>query len=388
MRLLLSFLVCLAALAAFPLAGKADFFGPPPISLREMYLKSDLIVIARTRRPGKWRMENYERGSDTEVCARRIPLDVEQITGLPSSRALMRETNWSSSCDEADTARGISKNENANRRLFFLKLLPGKTGIYEEIPQSRVAPIEGNNADKYAQRLRELDAIHHSADEITKKTAEWMVSLAEDPDTLYDGVLELRRAFDVLKQKKALPDPKDPAYRFTGILRGERGQFALALLLKPEQKERLIQVFLQMDLSYDVLNIVAGTPYVEILNQAECELVVLIANFHDRRVVARLREQLSNLPGIFSFDSTVILFSLANHFADSELSMLVGKYSMADSPDHNEIIPDLKTAYDVDGVPEEKLAAMVFPPKTFGQRKAELMARIQARCKELIDGSP
>ncbi len=126
--------------------------------------------------------------------------------------------------------------------------------------------------------------------------------------------------------------------------------------------------------------------YVEVLNEADRNLVEAVAQIGDLRVARRLLGEIPTISRHESYLASSLLESIAAHFQNPELGELVRKYSEVAYGGEGEVIETKSSAYDLETVSEDERAAMLakLPNKTYGQRRTELLEKIAASCAMLM----
>ncbi len=292
----------------------------PPVPLRGLYIKSDLVVVGKIGTPGKWKIQPRD-GSESENFRdynRTVPVQIEEtIKGTAPENLLVRETQtrWvSPSVEQKPQTPGIVINvpdepefssslaEDTGRRLFFLDKNTDGGAYYQQAYAGRHFQPEQKDLPLFISRLRELHAIYSAPVPSKQMIVEWVVAMAENPATRYEGAYELRQALygsgreeepeegSQESEQADAPEAADAAdadqenaadidaIQETHVLTGEetagntitRGNLDLlvlnlpafdridqdysdiAKLLTPSQKERLIQSFLNIQFTYKV----------------------------------------------------------------------------------------------------------------------------------------
>ncbi len=194
-------------------AGSAACPVAQPIPLRGLYLKSDLVVVGKIGTPGKWKMQPREDGDESQnenfrYYTRTVPVQIEEtIKGAAPKNLLVQEvqTKWVGPTEEQKTpAPGVARTEdepefpstlaeNTGRRLFFLNEITDNASYQETYAGRRFQP-EQKDLPLFTSRLRELHAIYSAPVPSKQMIVEWVVAMAEDPATRFEGAYELRQA--------------------------------------------------------------------------------------------------------------------------------------------------------------------------------------------------
>jgi hypothetical protein len=439
----------------------------PPVPLRGLYLKSDVVVVARVGTPGKWKVSPAE-GETSEryqVYRRSVPLRVEEtIKGGEVKNLAVTEDRWKwlgnaddskvvlpNAVQEPDTEFDSDLADNKDRRLFFLTKNEESEGYSEVYRNHAFAPTQ-KELDIYITRLRELGNIYNAAPPSKELIVEWLVSMAEDPVTRFEGAYELREALESARAAsdeeeeesketaEAEPAAKSDSAEAASAETSEKDQAAdeptsaenlplsplvyndyggdqdFAKLLTADQKERLIRAFLNVRFNYEAVkdeDVDEDKGYVEVLNDADAELLGAVSNLDDRRVIDRLLAELPSVARYQTWQTSEMMETLSAYFDDDKLSELVEKYCAINWGSDDDFITEQDKAYDkpeaVEAVESgtgtvnlDRAAAVspepdaakensrdsepkaALPLKTYRQRRAELLDRIMARCGYLI----
>ncbi len=181
----------------------------PPLPLRGMFLESHLIVIGKIGAPGKWKAAAAGESADYQTLSRRFPIIVEKtLKGVFDGDLYISETTYNYFGDEnpkntANPAPGADfESELAKdtcRRLFFLQ--KNDKGEFEEIYHNRIFAPKGKDLALYIERLNELHDMYKNGEPAKERIVEWLVSMAENPVTRFEGAYELRGSFYDAKYK-------------------------------------------------------------------------------------------------------------------------------------------------------------------------------------------
>ncbi len=452
------------AILALPLAAACPV--QDPIPLRGLYLKSDVVVVAKIGAPGKWEMAPRDEDSADRyrIYRRGIPLQVEEtIKGSGTSNLVVAEERWhwlgNADDTQAATPNPVKEAEpefestladNKDRRLFFLS--KNEEGVnYSQVIRNHPFEPTQKELEVYISRLRELGNIYSAANPSKASIVEWLVSMAEDPVTRFEGAYELREALENVtddeeeeeaggeeKRKAVLAvdaspaaddsseteqtDPKDVSVEVENVssnqlvYRNYGGDGDLAKLLTADQKERLVRAFLNVRFNYERVKDEDAEEddegYVEVLNDADSELLGAVSRLKDRRVIDRLLAEIPTVARYQSWEASQMMDTIAGYFDDDKLTKLAEKYSDVGWGGEDDLIPDQGKAYDKpeageagetagdnaaqvktvtanskDGREDNAKASepkIQLPPKTYGQRRTELLDRIMLRCSELV----
>jgi hypothetical protein len=408
----------------------------PPVPLRGLYIKSELVVVGKIGTPGKWKIqprEEQENESENYRYYNRIvPVQIEEtIKGTAPQTLLIREneSRWINPAEVPKTpAPGAVQTpedvpefsstltENTERRLFFLSPNADGDGSYFEIYSGRRFQPEQKNLPVFISRLRELHGIYSAPVPSKQMIIEWVVAMAEDPVTRFEGAYELRQALystgreeereegpEVEPEKDEQADTAEIADADNADAAQETNENSaevtadnvisqetleslprqiaynryqdysdIAELLTPAQKERLIQAFLNIQFTYKVAEKPArdedededagdneneGPPeieYEDALNEADELLLNAVGELNDRRVVNRI---IAELPAVNKYGPRYafsMIEILSGYFNDEKLEKLSDKYSDVYWGGENALIEEEETAGDLPDAPIDK----------------------------------
>lgn len=192
----------------FPSRASACSSGPPELPLRGLYLKSDLIIVGKPVQPTKWIAQEVEtlRSGSREAYQyfnRDVPIAIhEVIKGAAPEKLILPDSTSRYIDEEGEVKTGaavqIDEDETSQLgkigqlQLFFLKK-DKDDDTYDTVVTGRYDKLFEDEMELHVMRLRQLHAIY-LAGKVPSKTAilEWMVSMAEDPRTRFEGSFELR----------------------------------------------------------------------------------------------------------------------------------------------------------------------------------------------------
>lgn len=395
----------------------------PPVPLRGLYLNSELIVVGKIGTPGKWGIssESSDPNNRYRINGRKIPVQVDEVIKGTSDRVIQvgeSRYQWLGSGEEnepqpqlrqADSGEDYVSNlsQNKERRLFFL----GKNSeneSYTEIYNGRSFTLPQKDLDVYITRLRELANIYNSGAPAKDRIVEWLVSMAEDPVTRFEGAYELSTALaqsaysdedededadkdenadepageadeqdsqDADAAKPVINDDEASVDKpenlvIDGAESGEakpetdlltyspyQGYGDFAKLLTADQKERLVRAALNLRFNYDPVKRSDDEDdegYLVILSHTDSVLLDAVCYLRDRRVAERLLAEIPTVARHNPSEAASLLGKMARYFDDEKLDSLVYKYSNLSWRDSDDLIEDEKLANDE---PAENAAA-------------------------------
>ncbi len=396
----------------------------PPLPLRGMYLQSDVIVIGRIGKPGKWMAGAREGEGDTQyqIFNRSVSVTVEKVLkGDAPGKLEIGEENYHYFGDVSAGNGGIKPaaqpeyeselTKDTGRRFFFLK--KNEQGVYTEVYINRDFSPKGKDFDIYVSRLTELNEMYHNGEPAKEKIVEWLVSMAENSVTRFEGAYELRNSLyglkyeadeaarnadhshslkEALAEQEAtendepkLADDTEHAEEAGEDEYPQYGEAAFARLLTEEQKSRLVKAFFTVKFDYEPKKYddpgMEGT-YVSVLNEGDSHLVDAVVLLNDRRVINRIMAEMPNLARHESYTAANLLDIISGQLKNEKFTKLVEKFSEVAYGGEDEMIDSKASAYDaesLEGTDEEKAAQLAnLPNKTYGARRAELIGRISA----------
>jgi hypothetical protein len=466
---------------------------PSPVPLRGLYFKSDLVVVGKIGKPGKWKTlprtpgenDNYQR------YLRLIPVQVEESIKGVAPRNLTIQENQSQWIDAPQEQKPqtpqipgavkapnepefySSLAENTERRLFFLNAdTDGESHFFEVYSGRRLEPSQ-QDLPVYISRLRELHAIYTSPSPSKPMIVEWLVAMAEDPITRFEGAYELRQALYRSGEEEEEESDELETAENTGAPNGDAGNSEntgeakeakeniagkpaaaktdgagepvdtvtleayealstssalypalgqdysdIVKLLTPNQKERLIQAFLDTRFTYREVEKTASDEsegedaeeseeegpsaieYEDVLSESDDLLLNTVGELKDRRVIDRLIAELPSVNKYGPREAYGMIGIITAYYDDEKLESLADKYSDVYWGDDNELIEDEAAAHDLpaaetsDDVRTEEAAdeakaikkardEAYVPSVSYGRRRADLLAQVLARCAEL-----
>lgn len=397
-----------------------------PVPLRGLYLRSDIVVVGRIGKPEKWKLNTAEpnMGDRYRMYSRSIPVKVEEIIkGSETKNLSVTEDRWQylgekpeseqpaqpvlpNAVKEAEPEFTSDLTDNKDRRLFFLS--KDENGNYGEVFRNHPLDLTQKELDVYISRLRELANIYSAAEPSKELIVEWLVNMAEDPVTRFEGAFELRRALESAgrgdededeeqsdageEESKTGPAEEGPAVENAAaesasgeqpeppaangealetvelpkpakaslsplIYRDYDGDKEFAKLLTAEQKERLVRAFLNVRFNYEpVKDEDAGEDeegYLKILSDADDELLGAVSALKDRRVIDRLLAELPSMVRHQAWQASAMMDTIAEYFEDDKLEELTEKYSDVSWGGEDDVITDPERAYDKPETNEE-----------------------------------
>jgi hypothetical protein len=232
--------------------------GPLPQTLLELFLNSDLAVIADVtseeipKNDGEYESAIY---SDVRKNLRLIKI----YKGQHAENLSVTNSEYFFQIKNED---GVNTGEigrsgallPGNRYLLFLQKNK-ESGEYGLAPTgSAYRELDAADEDTYDRRLSDLAAILKTRKVQSTALAEWLVKLAEEPKTLYDGTTDLLRSVDSVYRLDAKTDPRDKETPFLLTKYSQVPSPEIAESLTDSQKQRISSI-----LDTQVRDLLAGS---------------------------------------------------------------------------------------------------------------------------------
>lgn len=297
----------------------------PIIPLRELYNKSELIVVART---GK----STTVKTDGEARLMKTRLQVSSThKGLERGRTIDVYHRAYGKEDEA-------YKSGSNLLLFLKPHQDGQGGAkkgYELVDSQRgIKQLPEADLQVYLQRIDELATIMSKEKPDQAEIVEWLVRCAEDPATRWEGVFELEQSAAILSEAES-----DESIEVTEEVAGETesqaeeqiveeqvveeevteiepegedsSEKAFAELLTAAQKERLRQTLFN----------------IETITDKDRDLIELVKHWDDGRLAPFLLSQLRRMEAAPSHFAEEIIHVIAFLLKDEAITAYSEQYS-------------------------------------------------------------
>lgn len=173
--------------------------GSPVLPLRELYERSDLIVVARV---GKSRQAKG-KDKDTPITTK---LRVSSVVKGDESKSTI--TVFHHGWGEGKNFPGELKEGDA--ALIFLDKSDKGKGFEVVDPSYGVKKLVKADLKIYLQRIDELAAITRQEKAPPEEIVEWLVRCAEEPATRWEGASELSWHADSLRESEEEVDNQEP----------------------------------------------------------------------------------------------------------------------------------------------------------------------------------
>lgn len=181
-----------------PLNTKPAYACPvePPPTLLDLYMGSELTVVADVTSEEVQSKESESENGDWSMYKKHLHVVTAYKGTPPDDLSFVRSEYVTRARDETGAATGAEERWNSltpgNRYLLFL-VTDKDSGGYAEYSSYRT--IDTSNEKLYDLRLNELASIVRKKKNQLPALTEWLVRLVEEPETLYDGVADIRNSF-------------------------------------------------------------------------------------------------------------------------------------------------------------------------------------------------
>lgn len=358
------FLVNLLVISSLVLSTSTPAFAcpdEPPKTLLQLYRNSDAIYVARFS--GIEKGELLRKEENFEIFGKTRHFDIEStLKGDSKEYFGLEEEEWIYAGPNAEDLPAEPHEEEmdeadeyevrpGDRILLFLKR--EKKGSEKMTLADYGDGIKKLSADAmpvYQKRIKELNSIFSSDEPNDERIVDWLVSLAEDPVTRWEGTFELLQAFETLEWREQ--EEKNAAESGYGEEEtteeevsetsetqsgeGETGSeeempedeeyepaldnSVYAKLLDDNQKQRLSNILINASLDQSEKTEKAAVV------RGDIELVDLVQRWGDSPVAEALLIRLNS--GSESFwDNARIMTTVAKVLADAKLAKLADEYS-------------------------------------------------------------
>ncbi|HEX8637606.1 MAG TPA: hypothetical protein VF692_06065 [Pyrinomonadaceae bacterium] len=186
---------------------------PVPATLLELYLRSDLIVVADVKDEKDGKIIEDENSYYSVEVGRNLRV-ASILKGKTAKNFVFTKIEYRNKQENNEVAeseeegyfpygyRGLSKITNGERYLFFFTkdAETGRVELSDEI--SGVKKLNDFELDVHQKRLAELKKIVGTKENQLDALTDWLVSLTEEPSTRWDGVADLTASFRAVEYKK------------------------------------------------------------------------------------------------------------------------------------------------------------------------------------------
>lgn len=307
--------------------------------------------------------EGYETTEQLELAQGTATAKTEPADGKHSEEAASIEE------EEMDGEEGSVELKAGDSVLLFLK--PNEETRQIELTDYRdgLKKLSPAHIAIYEARIKEIIPMLAAKKPNSEKIVDWLVRLAEDPVTRWEGTYELEQSFNAIERKSAMdaeskeapPDEAvDAEYRVSEISLETGNTTLFARNLNDYHKATLSRLLL--DSKFRRAEKPAGSDTIE---TGDRELMSLVARWGDNRVAGMFLDQLR--VGVHAaYDNSTLMTHIAVILDDKQLSEIAEKFGEhAYYDDADEVEPEEKPAAvkepDTDDAPvpvEEKAEAV------------------------------
>lgn len=251
--------------------------------------------------------------------------------------------------------------------------------------------LEAEQMAAYEKMVGSLNSLHANGTPTDDAVIGWLMSVARDPETRWEGVSELLTSFEYgeyrqerlnyLKEQKAKPEgledwEAEELKELTDDTR-DYGNARLATRLTAAQKEELLSLALEIK----PIPAEGDSKYPQ-LSEGDRVLMDLVARWGDSRLVAKMAESLRS--GVEPYQASMMMEKIVRIIDDAEARKIAERYSGVFYMDTDETIT-AERAGEMELTAEE---SGIFPNaentnpaavKTFGQLQNELIGRFVSR---------
>jgi hypothetical protein len=297
----------------------------PTVTLRELYNKSDLIVVVRT---GK----STTVKTDGEARLSRTRLQVSSThKGLERGRTV-DFYHWVYGEDDEAYKSG------SNLLLFLKPYQDGQGGAkkgYELVDSQRgIKQLPEADLQVYLQRIDELATIMSKEKHERAEIVEWLVRCAEDPATRWEGVTELEQGADSLSEVES-----DDSIEVTEEVAGETESQAEAQVveeqvveeevteIKPNGEDSSEKGFAELLTAAQKERLRQTLFNIETITDKDAELIELVKHWDDGRLAPFLLSQLRRMEAAPSRLAEEIIHVIAFLLKDEAITAYSEQYS-------------------------------------------------------------
>lgn len=291
----------------------------PPMTLRELYEKSERIVVARI---GK--SKTVKKEDDDWLI--KTALEVSRNLKGRDKKTTIYVYHWGWGEDRTFPG-GYKKGQQL---IFFL--VRGENGGYEILStQEGLKGLSEDVLNIYEKRIEEIAAITKSEKSDAAAITEWLVRCAEQPATRWDGAYELYRSEESFAEQRKShelagsspaditePQPNARAAKAANASDDEDNQIGdlkFAAMLTEQQKGRLMTALFNT----------------AELKETDMELVELAKIWQDPRLLPFLTHQLRRVETDPPYMVRQVMSIIADALKDEDIKALVLEYNQTAS---------------------------------------------------------
>lgn len=301
--------------------------GPPPQTLLELFMNSDLALIADITSEEVVRAgAEYDYGRYLDMRKYLRPAVI--FKGQPPEDLYFNTTDYFYRPKNED-GTGTGEEQSAGARpgkRYLIFLQKNKESGQFEAPETGTAvrEVDARDEELFKKRLSELIEIVKTPKDQLPALTEWLVTLVEEPATLFHGVSDLRRSFyrfEDADEETEAPDKKLP-FILTSYSQISSPEIAGALT--DTQKQRISQV-----LDAQMRDSLAAAGDEEGGRWVDYELVKLACNWERDQLTLRVNSLLLSSDPADSARVSVLMSVILYAVEDDTLNSIYEKYYTA-----------------------------------------------------------
>ena len=297
---------------------------PPPPTLLQLYLGSELTVVADVTSEETLTKESGSEYGEWATIKKNVQVVTVYKGVPPADLSFTRSEYFSRVKDEAGSATGAEERSNAllpgNRYLIFLRK-DKDSGEYELAPNFYAfRRIEAADEKLYDRRLTELASILKATKDQLPALTEWLVRLIEEPKTLYDGTADISNSFYRLNSQDEETEDGEEKEPFLLSNYSSINSPHIAETLAESQKNRISAV-LERQLQEALANQDEDSEA-----SIDSDLVSLVSNWDLEQMTMRVNAMIQNSDPADAKRIEILMSFINYAFYDDELSSLSYRY--------------------------------------------------------------
>lgn len=382
----------------------------PPQTLLQLYKSADTIYIATYGKLTKGELVTREE-DDYRFYPTKRHFDISQtLKGEPRKMFALEGEEYFYETPETAVPEGESEVEHPEENteiagasdapaegdtvmLFLNKDPENPDKLVTAHYRDAIKKLSADSVGSYEKRVRELNAIFTAKKASDTKVVDWLVRLAEDPATRWEGTFELSQAFMnyewiTVETERRIKTGEEP------MSEEELAYYAnsaYASLLTPGHKQRLSDILLSLDAGAH-----EGEPKPS-FGKGDLELVELVKRWGDTQTASFFLDKLRS--GAYTAEeNSQMMTTAAGILRDAKLQELASEYMDAAWRGDDEPVDAEEPAADpapaegdvvvetpseaADAVGEVK--AETKRPVTYKERRDSIVASFLARAAAVI----
>jgi hypothetical protein len=388
---------------------------PPPVALRELIMQSDRIVVATLS--GSAVEKVVREDDDSKSVSMRTSFGVsETLKGKPEPIIHVYTYRYISKDKDATE---IEQDRFAKDKtlLLFLNKRDAREGDGYTIADYRegVKELSDEALNIYTDRINEFVEIMKDQKPDKNKIVEWLVRLAEEPATRWEGAYDLNRNFDIMRYEDVqkaekeknknssdenndaddVEETNDEVISETRItllpIRGrnvDSYDAELARLVSRAQKERLANALFNT----------------ETLSRGDTQLISLVKNWEGKKVAAFLLPHLRKVEKDNQGNAYYYMEVIADILGDDELTKISEAFYEIAWSDDEEIVEaaeleakmqeqedveetdetETENSDDEEKTDDEEKPKTEKQGPTVSQMRSQLLERFITRCESVL----